>query len=483
MELCQGLGKSKIKQKGVNEVMNDRKPYFRGALAIIGFFALFVVIFLRVPKAAAVPSYARQTGFPCKSCHLTPPELTALGRTFKLNGYTMAGKPTVLSKGKGKEGGLEILEAFPLSVLFDTSFTATKSPQPNSQNGNFQFPQDASLFLAGAWSEHVGSFVQVTYDAQSDHFTWDNTDIRYANSTKLFQKDFVYGITLNNNPTVEDLWNSTPAWGFPWVGSSSAPTPNAAAIVNGTLAQDVAGIGGYAMFDNHLYFAGTIYRSEHIGAPQPNTGLDSSLNPLTYNIRGVAPYWRVAWQQTSKNDNLMVGTYGMHVKSSPGGITGFGGMFDSYTDWAADFQYDHTIPQFGGDVLSIRGTYIRENSSNFEPNESEGVSLMPNHLNTVQENAEYHFGDRLSATAGFFNVTGTSDPFLFPSGAVSGNANGDPHSNGYLANVSWWPVQNIGLTFQYTGYLRFNGAATNYDGAGRSAGANNTVYLLARFIF
>jgi hypothetical protein len=458
--------------------MSDQKPYFRGLVLIIGFITLLVAVFLRVPKANAVPSYARQTGFPCKSCHLNPPELTALGRTFKLNGYTMAGKPTVISKAKGKEGGLDILESFPLSVLFDTSFTSTKSPQPNSQNGNFQFPQDASLFLAGAWSEHVGSFVQVTYKTQDDHFSWDNTDIRYANSTKLFQKDFVYGITLNNNPTVEDLWNSTPAWGFPWVASNSAPSPTAAALINGLLAQDVAGIGGYGMFDNHLYFVGTIYRSEHIGGAQPNPGA-----PFTYNIRGVAPYWRVAWQETSKNNNLMVGTYGMHVKSSPQGITGFEGDFDSYTDWAADFQYDRTIPQFGGDVLSLRGTYIRENSSLLATFDAGGASVVKHHLNTVQANAEYHLGNRVSATGGWFSVTGTPDASLFPQLPVSGSLNGDPRSNGYIANVSWWPIQNIGLTFQYTGYLRFNGAGPNYDGAGRAAGSNNTAYLNARFVF
>ena len=412
--------------------MNDQKPCFRGAVLIIGFIAIFVAVFLRVPKADAVPSYARQTGFPCKSCHLMPPELTALGRTFKLNGYTMVGKPTVTSKSTGREGALSILESFPLSVMFDTSFSATKTPQPNTQNGNFQFPQDASLFLAGAWASHVGSFVQLTYDAQKDHFTWDNTDVRYANSTKVFQKDFTYGITLNNNPTVEDLWNSTPAWGFPWVKSSSAPTPNAAAIINGTLAQDVAGVGGYGMFDNHLYFAGTIYRSQHIGSPQPNEGA------AAVNIRGIAPYWRVAWQQTSKNNYLMVGTYGMHVKSSPQAITGFGGMFDSFTDWAADFQYDRTIPQFGGDVFTLRGTYIRENSSLLATFNAAGASMVRHHLNTVQTNATYHFGSKLSGTAGFFNVTGTLDDTLFPaSGPVNGSFNGDPRSTGYIANVSW----------------------------------------------
>jgi hypothetical protein len=462
--------------------MKIQKIYLRASTIIGAFFALFISLFLQVPTASAIPSYARQTGFPCKSCHYMPPELTPLGRAFKLNGYTMAGKPTVTSPGKGNTSGLSILESFPLSVLFDTAFTSTKSPVPGSQNGSFQFPEDASIFLAGAWSTHVGSFVQVTYDVQNAHFNWDNSDIRYANSTKLFKKDLAWGITLNNNPTVEDLWNSTPAWGFPSVNSDWAPTPNAGAIIDGGLAQDVAGLGGYAMWNNHLYFAGTIYRSDHLGAPQPNTGLDGAGFPLGTNIRGVAPYWRVAWQQTSKNNYLEVGTYGMHMKSTPGGITG---LEDGFTDWAVDFQDDLTIPKFRSDVLSLRGTYIRENSSLLATAFSfEGDTLIRHHLNTVKANAEYHFGDKYAATIGYFNVTGTPDPLLLPTGPVTGNANnGDPRSGGYIANVSWWPVQNIGLTLQYTGYTRFNGAATNYDGSGRNADSNNTLYLLARFVF
>lgn len=462
--------------------MNNQKLFFRGAITLSAFFGLFLSLFLRVPTASAIPSYARQTGFPCKSCHYMPPELTPLGRAFKLNGYTMTGKPTVTSPGKGNESALNILESFPLSVLFDTSFTSLKSPLPASQNGSFEFPQQASLFLAGAWATHVGSFVQVTYNSQKDHFTWDNSDIRYANATKLFSKDLAFGITLNNNPTVEDLWNSTPAWGFPWVSSDWAPGPTARAIVNGGLAQGVAGLGGYAMWNNHLYFAATIYRSAHIGAAQPNTGANQPVN-----IRGIAPYWRVAWQQNSKNNNFEVGSYGIHMKSTPGAITG---LEDGYTDWAIDFQDDLTVPKFRGDVVSFRGTYIRENSAihatfNLTP---PGSMFVYHHLNTLQANAEYHFGDKYSATFGWFNIDGTPDPLLFNPGAsttppVIVSANGDPRSNGYIANVSWWPVQNIGLTFQYTGYTRFNGASTNYDGAGRNAGSNNTVYLLARFVF
>jgi hypothetical protein len=431
---------------------------------------------LFVPNAQAVPSYSRQTGLACSSCHYAPPELNAFGRKFKLEAYTFATKAVVSDDKKDHNAGLQLLEAFPLSIIFDTSFTSTKSPQPGTQNGNFEFPQAASLFLAGSWGSHVGSFLQVTYDSQADHFTWDNTDIRYANNNgKLFGKPLTYGITLNNNPTVEDLWNSTPAWGFPFVSANAPPSPSAAAIINGSLAQDVAGVGGYTMWNEHLYIGGTIYRSEHIGGTQPNPGTGFGIN-----VRGVAPYWRVAWETSSGNNNLEVGTYGMHMKSTPNSITG---PMDGFTDWAADFQYDRTLPQFKNDVLSFRGTFIRENSSLLATFAGGGASQIGHHLNTAQANLEYHFGTRVSATGGFFNITGTSDPLLFAQAPVAGSANGSPGSQGYLMNLSWWPQQNIDLAFQYTGYLKFNGAGSNYDGAGRAAGANSSTYLLARFVF
>ncbi len=412
----------------------------------------------------AVPSYSRQTGMPCATCHFAPPELTPFGRKFKLDGYVLTTKPEVTDDKKDHNSGLRLLEAFPLSVVFDTSYTATKSPQPATQNGNFQFPQDVSLFLAGAWGSHVGSFAQVTYTAQGNHFSWDNTDVRYANTHDLFGKSLAYGITFNNNPTVEDLWNSTPAWGFPFTASNVSPTPAAKAIINGALAQDVAGFGGYTMWNEHLYIGSTIYRSQHLGGAQPNPGTG-----FGFNIRGLAPYWRVAWQTVTKNNSLQFGTYGMHVKSSPNAITG---PTNGYTDWAFDFQYDRTIPQFKNDVLSFRGTYIRENSSLGATFAAGGASQLGHHLNTAQANLEYHYGTKLSGTAGLFNVTGTPDPLLYAQAPVFGSANGDPRSN-----------QNIDLAVQYSGYLRFNGAQTNYDGAGRKAGGNNAVFLLARFVF
>jgi len=441
---------------------------------IIGVLFLLAV---NPPTVSAVPSYARQTGLPCSGCHYAPPELNPAGRKFKLLGYVDKADETKVVKsdaGKGRSG-LDLLGSLPLSVALETSFTSTQTPVPATKNGSFEFPQDVSLFLSGAWTSHVGSFLQVTYDTIDNHFTSDNTDIRYANQTKFGDKELVYGLDFNNNPTVEDLWNSTPAWGYPWIASDSAPTPLANPLINGPLAQDVAGFGAYMMWDNHLYLDATIYRTEHVMGPQPNPGTG-----FLINISGVAPYWRAAWQQLTAKTQYEIGTYGMHLKSTPMNILG---TKNEYTDWAVDAQIDRTV--FKKDVVSLRATYIRENSDLLASSTamSPGAAVASHHLNTVMANAEYHYGNRITGTFGWFETSGTADPLLYPEAPVTGSANGDPRTAGYIANVSFWPWQNLQLGAQYTGYTRFNGASSNYDGSGRSAAANNTVYLDVKFLF
>src|SRR5579863_2161951 len=46
---------------------------------------------IKPQPASAIPSFARQTGQPCSTCHTAFPELTPYGRQFKLSGYTAGG--------------------------------------------------------------------------------------------------------------------------------------------------------------------------------------------------------------------------------------------------------------------------------------------------------------------------------------------------------------------------------------------------------
>ena len=45
------------------------------------------------------------------------------------------------------------------------------------------------------------------------------------------------------------------------------------------------------------------------------------------------------------------------------------------------------------------------------------------------------------------------------------------------------PWLNTKLTAQFTQYSKFNGASSNYDGLGRNASDNNSIYLIAWLAF
>src|ERR1700675_2269443 len=60
------------------------------AVAVVVVLAGFMTIGF-APPAQALPSFARQTGQPCGTCHTDFPALTPFGRRFKVLGYTTGG--------------------------------------------------------------------------------------------------------------------------------------------------------------------------------------------------------------------------------------------------------------------------------------------------------------------------------------------------------------------------------------------------------
>lgn len=451
---------------------------------VLGF--VFTIEVLSAGNAHAVPSFARQTGLACSACHTTFPELTSFGRAFKLHGYTALGMKELEEAGSDQAPALTINRAFPLSVMFQTSVTRTDKAQPGTQNGNVEFPQQLSLFLAGEITPHLGIFLQATYDGQADNFSLDNTDIRYARDTLIDGKELLYGLTLNNNPTVEDPWHSTPAWGAPFASADSAPAPAAAALVDGGLAQQAAGLGAYGMWNKHLYGDVTLYRSAHIGSPQPPT-VDAGSN-----IRDVAPYWRLAWQQNFGRNYLEIGTFGMFAQMLPNAV---GGATDKFTDLAFDSQYERPL---GKDSVSAHLTYIYENqqldATHAKLDPDTGLALASNHnnkLHTFRLDGIYHWRERLALSLGCFLTRGSNDGALYtpaqftpPAPApVDGSLNGSPDSDGIRTEVGYYPWQNVRLSLQYTAYTEFNGRAHNYNGTGRDAVDNNTLYVLAWLMY
>ena len=96
----------------------------------------------------------------------------------------------------------------------NTNSTAGADPS-NFPRNNSAVLQQFSLFYAGRIAEQFGAFAQWTYDGIAHHSSIDNVDLRYANHLKREGTDLTYGLTLNNNPTVSDIYNTTPPGASP----------------------------------------------------------------------------------------------------------------------------------------------------------------------------------------------------------------------------------------------------------------------------
>jgi hypothetical protein len=422
-----------------------------------------LIMLLSCPSAAfAVPSFAEQTGQPCAACHVGAfgPQLTRFGRDFKLNGYVA---------GDGKKHGL------PLAVTTQLSFTHTNNDQPGpaaphfANNNNFAIDQ-ASFYYAGRIAPGVGGFVQVTYDGIAQQLQIDNADVRYAHGSELFGEDIVYGFTANNSPTVSDLWNSTPVWGFPYNQSPLAPTPMAATLIDGGLGQRVAGAGAYTMWNDLIYAEFDLYRG--LGYDVLNaTGIVPVAN--TDKTLGVIPYWRLAVQKDLGRSYFQFGTYGLNASVLPGGVE-IPGYVDQFTDLALDTNYQFTFNprSVTGDMISAHATLIHEDAW-LGASQIIGGAQPFHGMNTFRADVSYSFAATVTPSIQYFQTNGTDDA------AYWRTPNGSPNSSGMIAEIAYvpWgkpgsfiPWGNVRFAVQYVSYFRFDGVSNN-------ASANNALYF------
>jgi hypothetical protein len=459
-----------------------------GTAAALAFFAvLSLASLLAVQPASAVPSFARQTGQPCAACHTAFPELTPFGRRFKLSGYTLQGGDSTLP---------------PIAALLMQSFTHTQAaqdspPQPGTRTNDNFVAQQVSGYYAGQIYGNLGGFIQVTGNPVTGQVFFDSSDVRYVDSFKLLGADTFWGIIVNNNPTVQDVWNTTPAFGFPEISSTLAPAfaPPLTRIETGFGLPAIEGAGAYVFWNDMLYAELSAYS----GIPRSaEEALGYQPGPTPDVLNGATPYWRLALEPHWGDHYLMIGTFGMYGQIVPSSMFGFG--YDDYTDIGFDSQY-----QYDGDKYSVTVKltdimeYQRLNSSAFQ-----GFSSNLNdRLNSFKANASFVWDHTYSLSAGYFNISGTKDCDLYgvSCGASPGGLNSSPDGNGLIFDVAYlpfshgspWPYStyNARIGIQYTKYLQLYGGANNFDGmigtpgAGgtHNASGNNTWFLYAWVMF
>jgi len=468
-------------------------------LGTVSYVVLLTALMAVTPDALAVPSFARQTGMACEACHTVFPELTHFGRVFKANGYVLSNLKQVRDVSPKKEQLLELSEFPPLSIMAQVSYTQMKTSVPDlssvgapgvAQNGTAGFPQQLSLFYAGKIAPHLGGMIQLTYANDSGTIAIDKTDLRFADEVLLPNNGtLTYGLSLNNNPTVQDLWNSTPAWGFPYASSNANVSPLASTAIAGGFAQSVAGLSAYVYWNESLLAEIGGYRSAQQGVTNSLTGGAGPLDGTASNVlQGLTPYWRLAYEYGWGRNSLEAGVYGADFKVLPGSASGspmpLHPPLNRFKDVAEDVQY-----QFVGDehLFTVAGTHIHE-AMTLDAAFGTAAANPTNTLSTTQLQATYYYRRKIGATVQYFSTTGSTDTLLYPATApgdpgVVTSANGSPDTRGWIAEANYLPWLNVKVSLQYTWYSKFNGAGKNYDGVGRNASDNDTLYLLLWFAY
>lgn len=424
------------------------------------------------PYVGAVPSFARQTHQPCAACHVGGfgPQLTPFGRQFKLLGYTLkSGDDTKV----------------PLSLMLVETFTQTQKAQTSSPANGFNTNnntelQQASIFVAGRISDHLGVMAQATYSQNGGLLGWDNSDLRYARNYTISGQPAIWGVSLNNNPSVTDVFNTAPAWQFPYMAPDLAPGPPATPILMGGLAQQVIGANVYTQIKGALYLEAGAYRTL---SPAFLRDVNADYGG---SVTSPAPYARIAYAWNLPTGNVELGSFVFHAARSLIGANAQGkpvaiaGPTDKFTDYGIDSSYQ--LLNGSDHIVTINGLFINEQQRLDATYASGGSSNLHDNLRALNINASYWYKNTWGITLGGFSDNGSSDLMLY------GN-NGRPNTQGGIVELNYnpfghagsWaqPFVNVRLGLQYTWYSRFSGLVSNVDGAGRQASDNNTLYLYA----
>jgi hypothetical protein len=486
-----------------------RKLKFSLIKATVLYSSIFAGLVGLFPQSAqALPAFARQTGQNCVACHAGGqfPELTPYGRAFKLTGYTIGQRTVPLS----------VMGVIGYAKVRNTS--KSDNPSEDFQKNGAPLFASGSLFIAGKVTDNIGIFSQTTYDnyaSHSDngvfhgHTQADNMDLRYADRFINENRDVIFGFSLNNNPSITDPWNTAAAW----MQYVPVPSPTSHQFIDGAAPYpgfgsggNLAGINAYMFWNKTIYAELGTYRT----ANQLFSIMSAGINDAsTTKLQGANnPYWRLALSHEWGPHNLMIGTSGMmaHVYDGGSDISDPNNL-GRFKNVGVDAQYQYLLDPHS---ITAQIAYMQQ-KQNYSANTlggassyflADGVTPVSSYnasdtSNILRAKVSYIYQAKYGGSLSVFNRTGTTNTLNQSSGydsngqitstdplgtgisstRVSGNLSGNPATRGWTYEAFWMPVQYARVGVQYTAYSKYNGARNNYDGLGRNAGDNNTLFL------
>ncbi len=460
----------------------------------LGAVAAFVLggpaLMLASPPAQAVPSFARQTGLACEACHTIPPELTPFGRRFRLNAYTMTTRPPLVNDIDDHKRNTVWLTDLPgISILLQATYDHWDRPPPDStqpspaksQSDTLQFPQQFSFIYGGAVSDHFGAWLQVTYLQNTGTFGIDNSEVRYSDHTE--NNDWLWGLSLNNNPSFQDVWSTGEAYGIPYFPTQtlwSATQPIGGTGPRSPLFTQfpglAAGLSAYVWYKDSVYLELSDYHSAKSGSAIANED-SSNLNVGGGTIDSFAPYWRAGYERDWGYHSAFIGTSGMYTKFVPyefAGQTVNPGFVNRYLDLSVDWQY-----QYNGqhNIVTFLGHYTHENQENDPGLVSTYFTNPTDHLNQFQATAEYYRDRTFGGMVSFRRTTGTTD-------VAFNGGDGSPASQFEVFELDYLPWFNVRFLLQYNVYqvLKNNQNPFFLAGSPNPKASDNNTWVLGMWM-
>lgn len=479
------------KERKIVEWKNKKRDYIQqlsNSIWVIGL--VLITFFVLSHTASAVPSFARQTGLACDTCHTVFPHLTPFGRDFKLHGYTYDYSELIkavreITKQEAKEErGIPnlVVNKIPMvSVRIVSMFNEqvgggnvpsgkttagqgfVSTPEGYSDESIVQVVKASNIFIAGEVAPVIGTFLEFTgpNDTGSETFGVGFLDLALvAPPMTIHGHDFTFGVRATDSVAADEPANTVGNFGLTTtlMGMSTHATlfdPYQASIIIG--GEAYAMLGGFShggiyaalgIFHPTSSQTDTSYVTGNLTG-EPSTFTDGNLT----GAKSVDEYFRLSfWLPSYKNIYSEIGGFGYHGNENMGaspddtltnpnyGDNYYNFGIDTQTQWIADkhlvelfavYQFQHDSQFFDQDLFT--GSF-----GNGESVTRQGFGI----------EADYYYRRTYGAYIRYFYEHSSQVQDLNVSATVLG--------------LSWYPYQNVNFRVETSLFNRYNRGSAQY---------------------
>ncbi len=461
-----------------------------------------VISGLALPRSArAIPSYSRQTGLSCATCHTVFPHLTPFGRNFKLHGYVTNNTQLISDHASTNDTtgqGRTILE-FPNIPMVSARISSRWNYQAGGNGGMvphgavsagqdfistpdgygdqdlINYLAGSSIYIAGEITPHLGSFIEFSGpDDEGGTVGLGMFDLALVSSDiTVAGQNFVYGIRAEDALAAGDPSNSIGTWGLT-AGLMGLSTHNTLFDAGTSFMEGGELFGMLGDFDG-----GGLYGSVGVYRPTTNQSAGSYVQGSiagsgTFDgVSGVNTYVRLSYYLPPIGKNMYpeIGGFGyfgnLNMTATPSAAL----LDPLYVDHYYDLGLDLQVQYIGNNnLLELFGLFQDQRDGAFYgideftgvPGDGIGVSRQGLGLKL-----DYYYETMYGAYVKYLYQT---------SSQLS-----DMKVNGLLVGFSYFPWENVNLRLERCFFSTYNIGAAQYGEYVSSGGPGPTAIAASDF--